>query len=128
MCGRKVFVTPGQHCQCEFFSVPQSSRQQQQQAAATAGSSNSRQQQQQQMATASAINLHNCSIVSLSNALVLFTRPLRGSCSMTTTPTTLTDLQHGAAPSGASCSLLQDITFTHLIKRAFGLHGRRSRS
>jgi hypothetical protein len=50
---------------------------------------------------------------------------MRGS--MTTTPTTLTILQHRAAPSGASCSLLQE-NITHFIKRAFGLHGRRSRS
>jgi hypothetical protein len=47
---------------------------------------------------------------------------------MTTTPTTPTILQHGAAPSGASGSLLQEDFVTHFVKGAFGLHGRRSRT
>jgi hypothetical protein len=51
---------------------------------------------------------------------------MRGS--KTTTPTTPTILQHGAAPSGASGILLLDNVFTHFVKGAFGLHGRRSRS
>jgi hypothetical protein len=45
MCGSKVFLTPVQHCQGEFYEVPHSSsssRQQQQQAAAAATEGNGR--------------------------------------------------------------------------------------